>query len=112
MLMILMVLLLGDMALTSPPSPPEESISIQTIALYYSPKCPHSIKVLSYLQKEHLSIPLKNVIEDTQAKSDLKKIGGFSIVPCLIVDQTPIYEDDRIIQWLSEHQKILRLKHF
>jgi glutaredoxin 3 len=104
MLLIPLLLLLGDLSPTSTPVIARES-QTQSIALYYSPKCPHSQKVLAYLKKENLSIPLKDVTQDSQAKEELRVIGGYMIVPCLIVDGKPIYNDSDIIQWLSENRK-------
>ncbi len=80
---------------------------VYSIALYYSPRCPYSKKVLDYLNQAHLSIPLKNVTIDPQAKEELKSVGGFLTVPCLIVDGNPIYEVSNIIDWLSTHQEEL-----
>ena len=81
---------------------------ILSIALYYSPRCPYSKKVLSYLRQQNLSIPLKDVTVDKQAKEELQKIGGYSVVPCLIINGEPIYDPSEIIDWLSEHKEELK----
>ena len=76
-------------------------------ALYYLPNCPFSQKVLGYLYKIHKTIPLKNVEKDFLAKQTLKEVGGKMIVPCLIVNGQALYDSDRIIHWLSNHQDLL-----
>lgn len=88
-----------------PQAPPAaiEQTRIQSIALYYSPRCPHSQKVLSYLNTTDLSIPLKDVTKSSVAKEELRETGGHLIVPCLIVNGSPIYNDHAIIEWMSDH---------
>ena len=74
------------------------------LMLYYSGHCVYSKKVLNYLHQTHRKIPMKDVYEDPDGKSELKKWGGKMIVPCLIVDGKPIYDSNAIIAWLKEHQ--------
>jgi glutaredoxin len=81
------------------------------MTLYYSPRCPHSQKVLSYLTQTGLKIPMKNVLQDRQAKKELQESGGFMIVPCLVVNGKAIYDASDIIQWLSTHEKNLDSLH-
>ena len=83
-------------------------IPAESVVLYYGEYCPHSKKVLRYLEKENITIPLNDVTKDPNAKNLLVAIGGYAIVPCLIVDGKPIYEDDAIIQWISEHKNSLK----
>ncbi len=90
---------------TTAPIAATEQPQVQFIALYYSPKCPHSQRVLAYIRSNNLSIPLKDVTHDKEAKEVLGTVGGYLIVPCLIVDGKAIYEDASIIQWLSENVK-------
>jgi glutaredoxin 3 len=85
----------------------QEQPQIESIALYYSPKCPHSQRVLAYMRSQNITIPLKNVTQDKEAKEVLRTVGGYMIVPCLIVNGKPIYQDSDIIQWLSEHKSQL-----
>ena len=74
------------------------------VTLYYTPQCPYSQKVLSYLRKSSIDIPMKNVKIDNPARKELEKIGGYLIVPCLIVNGQAIYDAGDIIAWLSAHQ--------
>jgi glutathione S-transferase len=98
-------------ALQSPalesPCVQEEQAVVRSIALYYSPRCPYCQKVLKYIQDRHLSVPLKNILVDPQAKQELKTKGGLMIVPCLIVNGEAIYDSAVIIDWLSKHQNEL-----
>ena len=74
------------------------------ITLYYSPSCPYCTKVLSYLKKTGIQIPMKNVKNDSEAREELLKVGGHAYVPCLVVDGEAIYNANDIIDWLSAHQ--------
>lgn len=74
------------------------------LLLYYTPYCPYSKKVLQYLQSIHKQVPMVNVQQDSAAKEELKRVGGKSQVPCLVIDGKAIYESDVIIHWLSQHQ--------
>ena len=78
------------------------------ITLYYLPYCPYSQHVLVYLEQIGKTLNMKNLQKDPLAKEELQKIGGKMQVPCLIVDQTAIYDDQIIIQWISEHQYFLK----
>jgi glutaredoxin len=77
------------------------------VTLYYSLRCPYSKKVLAYLKQAGITIPMKNVNADPEAKEELQKLGGYMIVPCLIVNGNPIYDSSKIIDWLSENQEYL-----
>ncbi len=71
--------------------------------LYYSSTCPYSQEVLSYLKKTERHIPMCDVKKDLQGKEKLKSYGEPARVPCLIVDEKPLYNSGAIIQWLKEN---------
>ena len=50
---------------------------------------------------------MKNVKMDPEAKEELLEQGGHLVVPCLMVDGEPIYDANKIIEWLSAHQEDL-----
>lgn len=107
MLILSTFLLLADLTPSPTVAAAAEETQIKSIALYYKPECPHSQRVLAYIKKEHLSVPLRNVPQDPEARETLRVVGGHLIVPCLIVDGKAIYEDHAIIKWLSEHKSQL-----
>lgn len=77
------------------------------LVLYYSPTCPYSVKVLNFLKTIHKTLPMKDVSANREYKEELKKLGGKSQVPCLIIDGKPMYESDVIINWLGENRGYL-----
>lgn len=93
--------------LTAKPAKPYLCNEKPVLVLYYSPYCGYSQMVLNYLKQIHKTVPMKNVIDNPTAKDELKRYGGKLQVPCLFIDQNPLYESDKIIQWLSQNQDYL-----
>jgi glutaredoxin len=77
------------------------------LLLYYTPWCPYSQKVLNYLSQIKKTVPMKNLQNDPKGKEELKKIGGKSQVPCLVINGKAMYESGDIIRWLSQNQAFL-----
>lgn len=100
MILLSFLLICGNICVSTQVTPVAQ---YESIALYYKPSCPHSQRVLAYMKSHNISIPLKNVAASPQAKEELKILGGHLIVPCLIVDGTPIYNDTDIIAWLKSN---------
>ena len=65
--------------------------------------CPYCIKVLKYMKKNDIEVPLKEINEDQAAEETLKKEGGKVQVPCLFIAGEPLYESDDIIQWFKNN---------
>lgn len=76
---------------------------MKNLTLYYIPTCPYSGKVLNYLENEKIELELKNIKEKRKWNKELKVIGGKTQVPCLVIDGSPLYESDDIINWLKEN---------
>lgn len=70
--------------------------------LYYKPTCPYCQKVLRFLDKHEIDIPLRDIKADPDAYDDLVKLGGKDMVPMLMIDDTPMYESSDIIAHLKE----------
>ena len=77
------------------------------LLLYYTPWCPYSQKVLTYLAQSGKTVPMKNIQNDPKGREELKKIGGKSQVPCLVINGKAMYESADIIRWLSQNQAVL-----
>jgi glutaredoxin 3 len=73
------------------------------VTLYYYESCPFCQMVLRYIQGNKIeNITLKNTMTDPSARQNLITIGGKSQVPCLVIDNKPIYESTDIINYLKE----------
>lgn len=70
--------------------------------LYSNPRCPYCVKVLNYMEKNNITMPIKNV-QIAENRSELIAIGGKSQVPCLVINGKALYESDEIIKYLKKH---------
>lgn len=73
------------------------------LELYYKPTCPYCMKVIRFLEKNELDIPLINIDEDNKHRETLESVGGKVQVPCLFIDGKPMYESSDIIAYLKEN---------
>jgi len=55
------------------------------------------------MEKHHLAVEMKDILIEDSAYDELKKMGGKTQVPCLFIDERPVYESDDIIQWLKKN---------
>ena len=53
------------------------------LALYYRPTCPFCIKVLDFIDRKSVTIPLIDISQDRDAAATLIEVGGKQQVPCL-----------------------------
>jgi glutaredoxin len=72
------------------------------LELYYMPSCPYCRKVLNFMHKNDIDLPLHDINSDMAAETELVKVGGKRQVPCLFIDGAPLYESEDIIDYLSE----------
>jgi glutathione S-transferase len=59
--------------------------------------------VQRFLKERQIEVPVRDVLFDKEAKTDLLRIGGKTQVPCLIIDGQPLYESNDIIDWFRTH---------
>jgi glutathione S-transferase len=74
---------------------------MEELALYYSPICPYSRKVLHFMEENGIIIDLKSTMESDNL-NQLLTVGKKNQVPCLFIDGEPLYESDDIIAWLAK----------
>ncbi len=74
------------------------------LSLYYSPWCPFCIRVLNTIKKMSVDVDLRDT-GSREHSSALKKGGGKTQVPCLLVEKAGeekwLYESGDIIQFLK-----------
>lgn len=74
------------------------------LTLYYYPTCPYCRKVTKFIDRNNLEkIELKNINQNQEAEAKLIDVGGKRQVPCLFIDDEPLYESDDIIDWLKSN---------
>ena len=75
----------------------------QALELYIMPGCPFCRKVLSYMERQGIEIPLRDITANPSGRATLQNGGGKVQDPCLFIDGKPLYESDDIIAYLEAH---------
>ncbi|MGD2169983.1 MAG: glutaredoxin [Chlamydiota bacterium] len=75
------------------------------LELYIRKSCPYCQKVLEHLSKLGKQVPLKEIDKDESSRKRLIEVGGKQQVPCLFIDNKPLYESEDIKEWLSNNVK-------
>ena len=79
------------------------------LVLYYRDDCPYCWNVLSRLNDQHRTLPMKEINESTEAAAELVQGGGKRQVPCLRIREnngnkvTWLYQSEEIIKYLDNH---------
>ena len=97
---------LPSQSMEVPSTTNEAIIEKPTLTLYYAPWCYYCHKVVNYLKRINKQVPLKDV-QNPRNKEELIFLAGKRQVPCLFIDEEPLYESNAIIAWLSSHQDLL-----
>ena len=69
------------------------------------PTCSYCIKVLNFMKQNNIALPLKDTSSNPANREELRKIGGKTQVPCLVINGKALYESDDIIKWLGANWK-------
>ena len=73
------------------------------LILYSMASCPFCHRVLQFLEDQDINIPVKDIIENPSYRQELIELGGKSQVPCLIINNKPMYESADIINWVQDN---------
>ncbi|MDN3507934.1 MAG: glutathione S-transferase N-terminal domain-containing protein [Simkaniaceae bacterium] len=76
---------------------------MKSIELFYKETCPYCQKVLKHLRELGKTIKLRDTRSHPAVVDELITKGGKKQVPCLMIDDSPLYESDAIIVWIEEH---------
>ncbi len=74
-----------------------------SLILFYRPTCPYCQKVLAFIKSHEIAVEMKDISRDPSLRDELITQGGKSQVPCLLIDNKPLYESDDIIDWLKKN---------
>ena len=73
------------------------------LKLYYKAECPFCKKVLRFIEKKGIKgVELVDIKADEANEKYLIEKGGMDQVPCLFIDEKPMYESMDIIKFLDE----------
>jgi glutaredoxin len=72
--------------------------------------CPFCHRILQKIEALDLkdSITFKNTSQDPVARSFHMKVTGRTTVPCLYIDDKPMFESSEIGNWLEQNQKKIK----
>ena len=73
--------------------------------LYYYEGCPYCDLVRRFLKDNHMTVLLKDIRKQPEARQELIKLGGKPQVPCLVMNGKALYESADIIEWLKSNWK-------
>lgn len=69
--------------------------------LYYKGTCPYCLKVLEFMDRHDIRMDMADAW-DPKNYGDLVRIGGMGQVPCLVIEDTALYESEDIIAYLAK----------
>lgn len=77
------------------------------LELFYYDECPYCQIVLEAIDEQELNakIILCNVRKNTQFRDRHMKTTGRTTVPCLYIDDKPMFESRDIARWLESNRK-------
>lgn len=75
------------------------------LVLYKFDSCPYCQRVMRQLGALGLSeaVELRDILREPAARSSLMAATGMGQVPCLFIDEAPLFESSDILAWLSHH---------
>ncbi len=81
---------------------------IADVVLYSSKRCPYCKDVQLYLDSVHKKVSTLYIDDNPELKAELKAKGGKVQVPCLMIDDYPLYGSQDIIKWMKTHPERLQ----
>ena len=76
-------------------------MTIPKLTLYILPGCPYCVRVLDFLEQENITLQIKDISQDAEARNKLYQLTGKTQVPCLQIDDTAMLESLDIIKKLK-----------
>jgi glutaredoxin 3 len=73
------------------------------LKLYYYDSCPFCQIVLKIIKDLNLLVDFKNIHQDEKNLQKLLKDTGRKTVPCLYIDENPLFESLDIVAWLKKN---------
>jgi glutaredoxin 3 len=81
-----------------------------TIELFYFDACPFCQDVMIVLQELNIKVEMRNIFANQDNLNRLISDTGRRTVPCLYVDNNPMFESIDINKWLRENKDKLTQK--
>ena len=73
------------------------------LELFYFPQCPFCQMVLGTIQQLDVEVELLDIHQNSKAHQRLVDDTGRQTVPCLYIDNKPMFESSDIMAWLKQN---------
>ena len=73
------------------------------LELFKFDSCPFCQMVMRYIEDNKIKVDYKDIMESSDDLSRLTNDTGRRTVPCLYIDNKPMFESRDIIHWLQEN---------
>ncbi len=77
------------------------------LVLFKFDACPFCQSVISTIKQLKIKVEYKDIATDEESLKELIDHTGQRMVPCLYIDDKPMFESIDIIDWLKNHQNQL-----
>lgn len=77
------------------------------LELFYYDACPYCQLVLRVIDNLNIKVDYKNILKDEDNLDRLVNDTGRRTVPCLYIDNKPMFESADIARWLEQNQNNL-----
>ena len=74
------------------------------LELFKFDSCPFCVLVMDEVQKLNIKVDMRDIISDSNNRERLLRDTGRQTVPCLFVDNKPMFESRDIVNWLNENK--------
>ncbi|MCO4792426.1 MAG: glutathione S-transferase N-terminal domain-containing protein [Bacteriovoracaceae bacterium] len=81
---------------------------MKKLELFYYDSCPYCQDVLIVLDELKILVEMKNILQDQSSYERLINDTGRRTVPCLYIDNKPMFESLDIIDWLRSNTNSLQ----
>lgn len=76
-------------------------MNFDNCTLYYKESCPFCKRVLHFMDNVGITCEMKDTLISNNAE-ELMEIGGKTQVPCMVIDEKPMYESMDIINYIKD----------
>ena len=77
------------------------------LALYKLDGCPFCLTVIQTIEELRIPMTYHDTLRDSGAREQLVRIGGKSQVPCLTINEKPLYESLDIVNFLRNEVRLV-----
>ena len=70
---------------------------------YYFEACPYCQRVINVIEKHKIKVNWLNIHKDAAHAKKLLAVTGRTTVPCMFIDEKPMFESLDIMKWLENN---------